>query len=265
MGSQDASSIGNGLLRMTAVLSLPQHITTDCVLPSKFNGLSSTIRKATVQRQRPDGLQTPLQLAAHLVVDDLACYRCLDDLTVPWAAPGANENGLHIEQAGYAAWSREQWLAHDQTIERCAFHVAEWSSRYSIPAVLLSAEDLVAGRSGITTHAAVSDAFHQSDHTDPGQGYPLDELVVRARSYMPPHVARIEPNSGPAGTEVVITGTGFTTATDVGFGSVNAADMRIHSDTEISAIAPQGEGAVDLTVISPAGESDPRDAPFTYE
>jgi hypothetical protein len=45
------------------------------------------------------------QGSAHLCVDDLVCFRTLNNEDIPWAAQGANERGFHIEQAGFARWS----------------------------------------------------------------------------------------------------------------------------------------------------------------
>lgn len=204
--------------------------------------------------------------STQLVVDDTSCYRTLDDLVVPWGASGANQQGLHIEQAGFASWTRDEWLSHDLTIERCAFHVADWCRTYSIPAVLLSASDMVAGSPGIATHATVSAAFHKSTHTDPGPNYPMDELLSRVRAYLGIQVTSVVPSSGSAGTTVVISGGGFSGATDVGFGSINASAMTVDSDTQITATAPDGAGTVDVTVITPTGQSAVSGADqFTYE
>jgi hypothetical protein len=53
---------------------------------------------------------------------------------------------------------------------------------------------------------------------------------------------------------VTLTGTGFTTATEVFFGA-NPAVFSILDDTLISAVAPSGSGAVSVTVVNPGGTS----------
>ena len=87
-------------------------------------------------------------------------------------------------------------------------------------------------------------------------------------SYLPvPAVSTVDPSSGPAagGTGVTITGTGFTGATAVRFGSEPATDVAVGSETEITATSPAGSGTVDVTVTTPGGTSaaDPG-AQFTY-
>lgn len=72
-----------------------------------------------------------------------------------------------------------------------------------------------------------------------------------------PVVTGINPNSGPAGTSVVISGSGFTGATTVGFGATGSPNITVNSDTQITAVTPFGSGTVDVTVVTPAGSSTP--------
>jgi hypothetical protein len=81
-----------------------------------------------------------------------------------------------------------------------------------------------------------------------------------------PTVTRVVPNFGPAtgGTEVAITGTGFTTATAVDFGFAGTSFI-VKSDTKITAVTPAGTGTVDVTVTTPEGISAVTSADqFTY-
>ena len=72
-----------------------------------------------------------------------------------------------------------------------------------------------------------------------------------------PSVTGVSPSSGPqaGGTAVTVTGSGFTGATGVQFGSAAAASFTVVSDTKIMATAPSGTGTVDVTVATPAGTS----------
>lgn len=75
----------------------------------------------------------------------------------------------------------------------------------------------------------------------------------------PPTVTGINPANGPAAgdTTVIITGTGFSGATDVSFGTTAASNFNVDSDTQISAISPAANqsGTVDVTVTTPNGTS----------
>ncbi|MEA2300735.1 MAG: hypothetical protein QOE44_1270, partial [Solirubrobacteraceae bacterium] len=83
----------------------------------------------------------------------------------------------------------------------------------------------------------------------------------------PPAVSGLSPSSGPeaGGTTVTITGTNFTGATGVAFGSAPAASFTLDSPTQITAVAPPGTGTVDVVVTTPSGLSaaGPPDA-FAY-
>ncbi|MFI4991336.1 MAG: S8 family serine peptidase [Solirubrobacterales bacterium] len=73
----------------------------------------------------------------------------------------------------------------------------------------------------------------------------------------PAVVTGVSPNSGPAhgGTAVTITGAHLDGATAVRFGSANATSFTVESPSSITAQAPAGAGAVDVTVATPGGTS----------
>jgi PKD repeat protein len=72
-----------------------------------------------------------------------------------------------------------------------------------------------------------------------------------------PTVTGIAPASGPlaGGTSVTISGTDFTGATAVHFGSTSASGFLVDSATQITATSPAGTGIVDVTVTTPSGTS----------
>jgi hypothetical protein len=118
--------------------------------------------------------------SAHLVVDDTACYRCLGNDVIPWAAPGANTQGFHIEQCGYAKWTTLWMSKHRATLERAAYKAALHCRLFGIPPYFIGASELKAGRPGVTTHAECTKAFG-GDHTDPGFGWPRYWFMRRVR------------------------------------------------------------------------------------
>lgn len=120
--------------------------------------------------------------SAHITVDDGNCFRSLPNTAIPWAAPGANTKGFHIEIVGYARWTRAQWLQRMATINRAAYKTALHASKFGIPLTLRKAYGLKKGYKGITTHAECTKAFGGS-HTDPGAGFPLDVFMERVRHY----------------------------------------------------------------------------------
>jgi hypothetical protein len=120
--------------------------------------------------------------SAHLVVDENACYRTLPNDVIPWAAPGANAAGFHIEQVGYARWSSVVWRSHLRTLNRAAYKAAFHCILLGIPPVWLSADGLRRGGKGVTDHATCTKAFGGT-HTDPGKLWPRTFFMGRVRSY----------------------------------------------------------------------------------
>jgi hypothetical protein len=82
-----------------------------------------------------------------------------------------------------------------------------------------------------------------------------------------PTVTALSPTTGTeaGGTPVTITGTGFTGATAVDFGTLPATNLVVVNDTSITADSPAGTGTVDVTVVTPLGTSATSSADqFTY-
>jgi hypothetical protein len=121
--------------------------------------------------------------STHLVVDDLECQRCLPDSARCWGAQGANWNGFHIEQCGFAKWSSVIWKSHRQTLKRAAYKTAYHCKKFGIPPIFRKAADLKAGKPGITTHVECSAAFGGS-HWDPGKGWPRTLFLFYVKRYL---------------------------------------------------------------------------------
>lgn len=127
--------------------------------------------------------------SAHIVVDASTCFRTLPNTAIPWAAPGANAGGFHIEQAGYARWTRSDWLANEGTVRRAAFKAAWHAKLFGIPLRWVGPVGLRLGRKGLTTHRDVSYAWpllarKAGFHTDPGAAYPKDKFLQWAKEYL---------------------------------------------------------------------------------
>ena len=121
--------------------------------------------------------------STHLVVDDKECQRCLPNSARCWGAQGANYNGFHIEQCGFARWSAVIWKSHLATLKRAAYKTAFHCDKFGIPVRFVKAADLKAGKAGITTHVECSKAFGGS-HWDPGPFWPRFLFMALVRRYM---------------------------------------------------------------------------------
>lgn len=126
-----------------------------------------------------------------------------------------------------------------------------------------------AGWNDVVIHQYTSDGNHDGItgrvDLDCFTGATIDEL----RTYGmpgPPVVDQLDPNHGTAGNLIVITGSNFMDgATDVGFGSVNVADLTFSSPNRIDVIAPDSNalGTVDVVVSTKSGSSSP--VTFIYD
>lgn len=118
--------------------------------------------------------------SAHYCHDNNSDVQCVHDKDVAYAAPGANHDGLHFELAGFSEQSETEWLDpySSDTIVRAGTLMAKKCKEYKIPPTFLGVAGVRdTGKFGITTHKVISDAFHKSDHWDPGPNFPMSFLL----------------------------------------------------------------------------------------
>ena len=91
-----------------------------------------------------------------------------------------------------------------------------------------------------------------------GSAAPDSSSSTTTTSSVSPAVTALLPTSVTAGggAPVTITGTAFTGATAVDFGTNASSTFTVQSDTSIAAVAPVGVGTVNVRVVTPAGTSD---------
>ncbi|WP_413787807.1 IPT/TIG domain-containing protein [Streptomyces platensis] len=120
------------------------------------------------------------------------------------------------------------------------------------------------GATAVRFGATPSPSFTVSSDTQLTATTPPGTGTVQVTVTTPaPALSSVSPASGPAagGTTVTLTGTGFTGATAVQFGTTSASFI-VNSATQITATAPAGSGTVQVTVTGPGGTSNGQ--PFTY-
>jgi N-acetyl-anhydromuramyl-L-alanine amidase AmpD len=131
----------------------------------------------------PDTIRLPgPRTSAHFMVDDKEVIQSVKDEDTAWAAPGANANGIHIEMAGKAGQTAEEWMDpySRAVIDRVIVLAADLCVKHSITPQFLGAARLkMAHLTGITTHAEVSAAFKKSSHWDPGPNFPARWLAEK--------------------------------------------------------------------------------------
>lgn len=124
-------------------------------------------------------------------VDINSTQQYLSDNYIAWGAPPLNVSGLHVECAGNTANGRGKWLIdYGPMFKRLGWLIHIKTKKYGIPMEVLSVAQLkdrgtlpAKGKGGIVFHSTVSLAWHQSDHTDPGDGFPMDVVMAWAHKY----------------------------------------------------------------------------------
>lgn len=101
------------------------------------------------------------------------------DANIAWHAP-PNPHSIGIEICSEVTYTREQWLSPQvwPAVLRAAQRTRELCQRHDIPLKKIGPADLLSGARGICGHVDVSQAWHQSTHTDPGPNFPWVEFIV---------------------------------------------------------------------------------------
>ena len=127
------------------------------------------------------------QASAQYCVDSDSIIQCVDELDYAFAAATTgNMFGIHIELAGYAAQDDAGWSDEfsEAMLDKAAALTASICRKHGIPPRFLTDAQLAAGEKGITTHGAISRVFRQSDHTDPGEGFPWNKFMRLVQAAM---------------------------------------------------------------------------------
>jgi N-acetyl-anhydromuramyl-L-alanine amidase AmpD len=124
------------------------------------------------------------RVSAHYCVDADSVLQSVREDDIAWHARGGNTSSIGVELAGFARQTTADWQDAFSTavLGRASALVADVCHRRRIPVRWLDADDLVAGRRGITGHADVSRAFRKSDHWDPGPGFPVERFLALVRA-----------------------------------------------------------------------------------
>ena len=151
--------------------------------------------------ERPDAAEicarwfasTASEVSAHYCVDAGTVIQCVREKDIGWHARGGNTSSLGVELAGFARQSEREWDDDYSraVLGRAATLVADICLRRRIPVRWLAADDLLAGRRGLTGHAEVSRAYRRSDHWDPGPGFPVERFVDAVRAAQASHPTRV--------------------------------------------------------------------------
>lgn len=134
-----------------------------------------------------DGNGALIEASSNVIVSPDTLVRSVHTDYAAWHASWANSLSVGYEQAGYAAFTRAQWLTDlgKTQIDRLAREMALDAELYGIPLVWLTRAQvnaIAAGDrtiKGLVTHAVIDPA----NRTDPGSSYPYDVLLASIRKY----------------------------------------------------------------------------------
>jgi hypothetical protein len=150
------------------------------------------------------------QASAHVCVDQSHVIGCVEPQHIAWACGAANFESYSVELAGYARETQPEWLSipNMSMLRLAAIHMAKAATFFGLPLVMLDEEQTAACLrdslirqkhitgtlsglvGGVTTHAMCNGAWRNGglyglppahgdiSHTDPGDGFPLAELVT---------------------------------------------------------------------------------------
>jgi uncharacterized repeat protein (TIGR03803 family) len=115
--------------------------------------------------------------------------------------------------------------------------------------------------SGSASFTVVSDTYMTANVPDDGAvglvtvTTPTGTLTSSRPFNVIPGVKSFAPPSGPVGTQVTVTGSGFTGATKVTFGGAKAPTYTVNSGTQITATVPSGAKTGNITVTTAGGSA----------
>lgn len=132
--------------------------------------------------------------SAHYCIDADSIVQCVQMRDVAYGAKGMNRHGIHLELAGYAAQTPQDWVdGYSKTMlhiaaKLCATVIVP---KYNIDIKWLTSPEIVRVASdktvtGFVTHAMVSNALKiKGGHQDPGKGFPMNLFLDLVRRYSP--------------------------------------------------------------------------------
>lgn len=171
-----------GLASPPVVGGVPAHHSGEGNKPIHRVVIHSAVMPCEVGRARQLGAMNASGATGgswHYATDPGEAIQCSWDSFVCWHAP-PNDHSLGIEMADtpgkrpatLALRRLNPWRWRDKNhaamLRVTARLTAELCVDYRLPVKFINARELRAGHKGVTTHAQVTRAFHQSTHWDPG-------------------------------------------------------------------------------------------------
>lgn len=137
---------------------------------------------------------------AHYVVDPGETVQCAPESLATWGAP-PNEGEIHVELCDPQSGDPARWddADHQAMLLIAAGLVRDICDRHGLPVAAVDARAMLAGRDGVTQHLWVSQAWGQTNHSDPQGGGPFDVIrfISQASDVNVPAVPASPPPTTP--------------------------------------------------------------------
>jgi hypothetical protein len=149
---------------------------------------------------------TGTEKSAHFMVGPEAAYQLRDTSLLAWHCGNGNRYSIGVEQAGYAAFSRAQWLTAEgmAQINRLAALMRDIKNVHGIGTYFMSDAQLLQAYhgqivGGWATHDQCRRVLGGTSHTDPMPNYPFDVLgqAIGGGSTPPPNPPPPSPTTIP--------------------------------------------------------------------
>ena len=129
-----------------------------------------------------------VEASYHVAFDDNRLEQYVDYKYESWSTLSANPISDCGCMCGFAAWTRDQWLNdHPRMLELAAQWVASRCMARNVPVRRLSLSEVAACRNdpnhpgGVIGHIDWTRGAQDGTHTDPGDNFPWDWVINRAR------------------------------------------------------------------------------------
>lgn len=144
----------------------------------------------------------------HWFTDPSVIVSMVNPLYAAWHASEANPMSEGFEQAGYARYTREEWLSPDgkSSIDNLAWILAQRMKANDIPHRWLTTAEVTAitsGRDRTTKGLCLHRQVDPETRTDPGDNFPFDYLDERIRVHMGTAPTPVVPTNNPEEEEML--------------------------------------------------------------
>jgi hypothetical protein len=98
-----------------------------------------------------------------------------------WTAANANPVAVQAELCAFASWSPAEWERHQDMLDNAARWIAEEAEAYGLPITKLTRQQAQGSGRGVCQHVDLG--TWGGGHHDCGGGFPMDEVLTKARRY----------------------------------------------------------------------------------